>query len=103
LSLFQPSQMTYSDTDIQQLVGYTAFDQLLMDLDGYEPSSRVYRKDLCSDLDGFFMDRMLETSELRDQHGITKPHILLPSSPELSMLYKGDVFSITITVLLNIS
>ncbi|KAL5120382.1 hypothetical protein ACEQ8H_001672 [Pleosporales sp. CAS-2024a] len=63
MSMSQPPQLSYFDTEIQQFVGYTAFNQLLMDPHNFESLPRISRADRDSNSDDISEEVIRETIE----------------------------------------
>jgi hypothetical protein len=79
LSTPRLSELTYVDTDRQQLVGYTAFNQLLIDMGDDELPNRIHREDYGLDDDEVFIDGVLEINEVRRVYQLSDLQPSLPS------------------------
>lgn len=84
LFLSVPTELTYFDAYAQQPVAYTAFNQLLVDLDNDETLSHIHREDDPFDEDDSVVDGVLELGELYVDNSTTELASSLPDINDLS-------------------
>jgi hypothetical protein len=84
------SELTYFDADHQQLVGFTAFNQLLVDMSGDEVLTRIHREDYGLDDEDIFIEGVLEINEVRQMYQLSDPQSSLPSQPDVESFDFGS-------------